>query len=97
MNRCKDADLRLWGLEGTQEALVQELELHFIKGLPCTHSNKQALKIASKGVRVGTQISAESNFIYFFFKRETNNIILKGFSLLANIYIISLFPFPLLS
>ena len=62
--------------------LVQEMVLYIIKGLPCQHSKWLALKIASKGNRDGTQIP-QLRVAFFFFKRETNNIILKGFSLLA--------------
>lgn len=88
-------------MEGTQEELVPEMVLHIIKGLPCMHSNEQALKIASKGVRVGMQIPQLRVILFIFLKRETSNIILKGVSLLAlpkkKKNLISSFPFPLLS
>ena len=63
--------------------LVQEMVLYIIKGLPCQHSKWLALKIASKGNRDGTQIPQLRVAFFFFFLRETSNIILKGFSLLA--------------
>lgn len=47
------------------------------------HSNEQALKIASKGVRVGMQIPQLRVILFIFLKGETSNIILKGVSLLA--------------
>lgn len=62
-----------------QEVLGQETELCFMKGLPCTHANKRALKMVSKRVRVGTQIPQLKVILFIFLKRETNNIIFKGF------------------
>lgn len=66
VNRCEDADLRAVG----QEALAREMELYVRKGLPCTHSDKQALRIASTGVRVGTQVPQLKAILFIYFLKE---------------------------
>lgn len=61
--------------------LIQEVV--FYKGVTMPALQQPGLEIASKGDRDGTQIPQLRVAFFFFFIRETSNIILKGFSLLA--------------